>query len=667
MFHITVDVIYINDYHLSSTIDLISRLPSTMSIAYNFYSNSSRQVLQDKAYLPINVEKEFYVDFVEIVDQGNILSIESMLDPRIIFGATNIEFARNADNSVKMTSIGSGYRVYYLIKSDRRDKQRVQATVTKVQNGIQTTFQSNSVEFDFVDFVITGIEINDGGNDTNILTVPQSTTKRLDVKLIYDVAERIVDGQNVYPLETNIEGDTGSKTIAEYISELTASINKNYNYWFSRKTNIGQDEDLYKYYPLAYEDGGIVKANTFENYYAYITYQNSNIDYISVGVKHINTTAVIYNEIAIKYNNDGYPVLANEVQSEYIGAHKLGLIKNSDEYYQYLQDNVTLNLISDISSKNPIPVNNKEEFLQMTNGKDGEIIYYALTDDIVLDDYLPMDLENISIDGNMHTITINSFETKTLEEDGATETYISNYGLFNQIGTSAIVQNLVVNYNGLAKISEGVYNTELITKTDNNDVDFGLSSFSFGGVCVQNNGIIYNVKVKGTKLKFTNNTSNQNYLAGVCANNAGYISYTTSELSFEANCGYVAGFVAINSRKISNSKVVLNGSITNTFTSEANSLTAGFVARNSGDIFGCYVSASSVTENSTTHQLTYNGKVESRSTVGGFANENSGSISNSYSNVEIVSTTRAAGFIFNNSGSVECSYSSCDYYDFAYY
>lgn len=654
VFYITVDVIYINDYHLSSTIDLISRLPSTMSISYNFYSNANRQVLQDKVYLPINVEKEFYVDFVEIVDQENILSIESMLEPSKIFGKTNIEFARNADNSIKMTSIGSGYRVYYVIKSETKTEEFVQATVTKVKNGIQTTFQSNSIEFDFVDFVITGIEINDGGNDTNILTVPQSTTKKLDVKLIYDVAEKIVDGQNVYPLENKINGGAGDKTIAEYISELTASINKNYNYWFSRKTNISQNEDLYKYYPLAYKDAGVTKINNFENYYAYIIYQNNNIDYISVGVKHINTTAVIYNEIAIEYNENGYPVLANEVQSEYIGSHKLGLMEISNKYYQYLQDDVTLNLISDVSSKKPIPVNNKEEFLQMTNGKDGEIIYYALTNDIELDDYIPMNIDNISIDGNMHTITINSFQTKTLGEDGVAETYISNYGLFNQVGANAIVQNLTVNYNGLSKISDGVYNVELITKSDNNDVDFGLSSFSFGGICAQNNGIIYNVKVKGAKLKFTNNSSNQNYIAGVCANNAGYISYTTSELQFEANCGFVAGFVAVNSKKISNSKVVLNGSVTNTFTSDTNSLTGGFAARNSGDIFGCYVSASSVI-----NQLIYSGKIESRSTVGGFVNENTGNISNCYSNVEIVSTTRAAGFVFDNSGSVESSYSSC--------
>jgi hypothetical protein len=56
--------------------------------------------------------------------------------------------------------------------------------------------------------------------------------------------------------------------------------------------------------------------------------------------------------------------------------------------------------------------------------------------------------------------------------------------------------------------------------------------------------------------------------------------------------------------------------------------------------------------------LRYKEVVSSYTTVGGFVNENGGTISNCYSNITVTSYTRSSGFVYNNKGTVESCYSA---------
>ena len=353
-------------------------------------------------------------------------------------------------------------------------------------------------------------------------------------------------------------------------------------------------------------------------------------DVVSIGVKVPETTSIIYLEVLFTYSKDGVT----------LGTPGSKIDQNTNIKFngatQTLRDMVTLNLTNDVSSENSIPVSSKEDFINMSSGTADSILQYALTENLTLNDYEPRNLENISFDGNGYTITINNFKTTT-----ETGEHISKYGLFNTISSSSIVKNLTINYSGLS--SDG---TTLDTS------NFGLSEMYFGGVAVTNDGIIYNTKTTSSnKLNFVGNINIQTYIAGVACENNGFISYSASKMDMEANCGFVAGFVAVNSKKISNSKVLLvdatettaGTKISNTLTNSDMSLTGGFVARNRGEIFGCYISG---------------GTVSSRSTLGGFANQNTGKIDSCYSNVEIESTLRASGFVYQNDGAIASSYSS---------
>ncbi|HAJ78126.1 MAG TPA: hypothetical protein DCO89_03570, partial [Clostridiales bacterium] len=178
-------------------------------------------------------------------------------------------------------------------------------------------------------------------------------------------------------------------------------------------------------------------------------------------------------------------------------------------------------------------------------------------------------------------------------------------------------------------------------------------------------------------LTFTNDITGSVQIGGIAANNGGYISYSQSEIPLITNCGTIAGLVANNSKKISNSKVVLEslkvkenidgdervvytyeGKIENTLTTSANAVTAGFVARNSGEIFGSYVSQKQNGIALSNDDAQTYATIKANSSVGGFVNSNTGTIKNCYSNVEVKSSLRSSGFVFNNTGIIESCYSS---------
>lgn len=637
LFTISVDATYTNNYHYVTNIVIVAKQPSSINLSYDF----NGQIVSDYTYIAKGVTKQVVAEFTELSDTQDLSVLLNEFAPNVVFGGASsadnshaYQVLKNGKvvaliqpltntNSIELpTATRQSYRVTYNITTTEVCEFELQGKLTKTVNNIQTTYASNVLKFNSVNYVITNLSINDGGNNT--FTITQTSPRPLAVSISYQFDEAM-ESQKKEKMEQNI-------------STLANNIACNLNYWFGARLNSNKYEAL--------------DADTdYGNYTVYYTAKQT----IRIGVKQLDTASKLYVQVPFAYAN-GIPSLATSL-SKQVGDTNNGIVAkigagNLPIYYQNIIDDVTLKLTKNVSDENPIPIDSAEKFINMQNGAEevdeqtGEtttkIINYALDSDIVLDRYDPRDLQYISLDGNMHTITINSFIRRT--GDGDAVTYNSEFGLFNTIDANSTLKNVNICYTGLVSVDG-----QNLTTMDTTEWD--ISNFSFGGACVSNAGVIYNVNVTGnSQLEFKNDISKSALIAGFVATNTGYISFGKSSLTFTANCGNVAGFVAVNSKKISNSKVVISGSIKNTLTTTDNTITAGFVTKNTGSIFGSYVSG----QNSNT-----DGIIDSLASVGGFANQNAGEISNCFSSITVNSTTRSSGFVYNNSGSITSSYANC--------
>lgn len=639
IFTITVEAIFTTGYHLTQTTELVSKLPSKLNIQYDF----NGQRIDDFAYIPENKDKSFFVDFTELLDDTNLSNVENIDELFEIVGANENAskyISLDEEKEIQRPTASTPYfRVYYKITTDTDLSLR--ARMSKTENNVETVVISNILTLKCVPFVVTGVTINDNGN--NLLIVSQTKPRDISAKLIYEY-------------DTTLE-ETDEKyiSIKNSVEAIETDMTKTLSYWFARK------QGEIDYTILTTDDGSYLNFRVLK-----VNKQSGDSEkFIALSGKIIDTSVVLYCELGIKYNTENnLPVSQQPDAESKIGDHEIGLVKLGDNnYIQYLQDDITVNFVRDVSEESAIPIEDEDDFNAMVNGSEGHVVYYALNKDIVLNNYQPKNLEYVSLNGNMHTITINSFDTINSQENEDI-VYRSNYGLFTSIDQNSVVKHLTVHYNGL--VAENVVNVdntnELITynKDDNNqakNIDFNLTDFYFAGLSVVNYGIIYNVSIEGSELSFVNNISNSSFVAGLVVTNSGYISYSKSSLPLKTNCGQIAGLVLTNSKKISNCKVVLENEkrIENTLSTSTNTLTGGFVAKNSGEIFGSYITTQNGIAYGSNNSVA---TVKSNSNVGGFVNENTGIISNCYSNIAVSSETRSSGFVYNNSGDITSSYSS---------
>ena len=706
-FAIDVTVTFNNQYKLTRHKELISKLASQISIRYKLKD----QVLDSFAYIAENTENEFYVDFTEIVEAEDRDNLESKFAPNGIFtvdanGAPSssykIELVEIKEQALKQT-----YRVYYKLTTSV--DLTLQITMQKADNNIITNIQSNQFTFKCVPFVVDSINIKHGDNNT--LSIKQSSPSKLNanLELIYD--EKLKDSENA-------EDIAKYNKIIRAKASLEEKISNNICYWFGMKQDsmylyetLSGDAEYTNYRVIQTGNSftiGVKQINTTATIYVEVAF-----DYEKEVVEPFNYDGILSNKIS-SYINENRIGLYNKGNYDY------------PEYVHYLRNSVNLNLTNDVSDEFAIPVRNQEEFDAMIGGVDQiayyaldndiELVNYtprALSNISFNGNMHTINIKNFniveSVDGDSVTYRSSYGLFSNIDENSVVKNLNVNYsGLVNIEDRSS--EEYDKDYYNLYN---GVYNTENSDDSDrakftellsNNHLlyttGFAASNINFGGVAAENYGVIFNVSVtskeanlvKGnadTKtgrrivisdeqieyvdycefvnsnnsiLSFTNSIASSVQIGGIAANNSGYISYSQSNVPFVTNCGTIAGLVAVNSKKISNSKVVLNGEIKNTLTTSANAVTGGFVARNSGEIFGCYVSSylddniEKIAFGSTS--TANNAKIIANSTVGGFVNNNTGSIKNCYSNVEVVSSLRSSGFVFNNSGDIESCYSS---------
>ena len=640
IFTITVEAIFTTGYHLTQTTELVSKLPSKLSIQYDF----NGQGIDDFAYIPENKNKSFFVDFTELLDDTNLSNVKNIDELFEIVGANENAskyISLDEEKEIKRPTASMPYfRVYYKIQTDT--DLLIRARISKTENNIETVVISNVLKLKCVPYVIRDIEINNNGNDT--LIVSQTKPRDISAKIIYEYNTKLKETDEKYI------------SIKNSVEAIETDMTQKLSYWFARK------QGEIDYTILETDDGSYLNFRVLK-----VNKQlGESAQFIALSAKIIDTSIVLYCELGIQYvGENGLPISQQPDPGAKIGDHEIGLVKlGDDNYIQYVNDDITVNFVRDVSEESAIPIENADDFNAIVNGTEGHVIYYALNKDIVLTNYAPKNLEYVSLNGNMHTITIKSFNVVESQENEDI-VYRSNYGLFSSIDQNSVVKHLTVHYNGL--VAENVVNVdntnELITynKDDNNqakNIDFNLTDFYFAGLSVVNYGIIYNVSIEGNDLSFVNNISNSSFVAGLVVTNSGYISYSKSSLPLKTNCGQIAGLVVTNSKKISNCKIVLEDrkKIENTLSTSINTLTGGFVTKNSGDIFGSYIT----TKSGIAYSAEFNpvATIKSNSNVGGFVNENRGSISNCYSNIKVSSETRSSGFVYNNSGTITSSYSS---------
>lgn len=338
----------------------------------------------------------------------------------------------------------------------------------------------------------------------------------------------------------------------------------------------------------------------------------------------------------------------------------------------------------------PLLIEDAEDFLQVA--QEGTAQSYILMNDIYLQNYTPISAANfLSLDGNGHTIHIQSFNT--------TGSGTLNLALFTDIPTGSIMKNIKVNYYTGGKITVDTtssgYSTINIAGfaiTNNGTItNCEVVAYEYNGATVQNGdvGIIVSY-VRGSTPYYIGDASITSNVAGFVITNAGSItnskvggeeiivigeqildtnrtSYSTVELdNFVLSAqGQMAGFVLTNSGDIAASGVK-NIQITNN-ASLTSSETGGFVVDNSGEIRTSYVEGAgeqTQAENDVSPHFTET-NISSRGIVAGFVvnNNTSGRISNGYSNILIkndseLKSRTSAGFVYTNEGHIETSLSA---------
>ena len=338
----------------------------------------------------------------------------------------------------------------------------------------------------------------------------------------------------------------------------------------------------------------------------------------------------------------------------------------------------------------PLLIEDAEDFLQVA--QEGTAQNYILMNDIYLQNYTPISAANfLSLDGNGHTIHIQSFNT--------TGSGTLNLALFTDIPTASIMKNIKVNYYTGGKITVDTTSSGYSTI---NIAGFAITNsgtitncevvaYEYDGATVQNGdvGIIVSY-VRGSTPYYIGDASITSNVAGFVITNAGSItnskvggeeiiligeqildtnrtSYSTVELdNFVLSAqGQMAGFVLTNSGDIASSGVK-NIQITNN-ASLTSSETGGFVVDNSGEIRTSYVEGAgeqTQAENDVSPHFT-DTNISSRGIVAGFVvnNNTSGRISNGYSNILIkndseLKSRTSAGFVYTNEGHIETSLSA---------
>ena len=389
-------------------------------------------------------------------------------------------------------------------------------------------------------------------------------------------------------------------------------------------------------------------------------------------------------DITLKYNPNKMIVTSNYPENAHL-ALDMELIYDDISMIWNVQSNITtgsidvsknykLNFNRPFEEDDYLLVKDVNDFLAMEDGLQN---HYILGNDLVLEDYAPIDVNIAEFDGNGRTITIKSFAMFTEQ--------VINAGLFKQIYPNMLVKNVNVVYQSTPKDTIYSFGKVKAKGGSNSVVDFDVeyadicndytvnyTQATFGGLTPINNGIITNCTASGeialrastVEINKTASTGGNYEIAfnigGLVGENTktGYITNSVSELKIFALAN-VGGFVYSNEGKIASCSVEeqaviysYNINLEKTILVEV----GGFVSQNKGEI-----SMSHTTMNYFYNGgKTYKGFMSTKDESAGFVYENTGSIKNSFVQISKLGNHNNifCGFVYANKGKIQNAYTS---------
>lgn len=335
------------------------------------------------------------------------------------------------------------------------------------------------------------------------------------------------------------------------------------------------------------------------------------------------------------------------------------------ESFMIFEQDYSFNIITYSDMDLPLPIYTQADLENMTAGE-----HYILMNDITLTEFVPISTQIASFDGNGYSLILRTFDLAGIASGSTIE-----LGLFASIAEDTVIKNVSLNISDLRTLDLSNYSTINIGffAIENDGIItnsyVGFESVSTSGSSYDQSTVINGVEIETVSTMKTLEIKTSAYVNGaetnlnlatfVYSNNA---DITNSRVGMDNNAyleikakGNLAGFTMNNSGHISSS-FVSNLYMYNTNPSATNSMTAGFVASNQGDILASYVKGGFVQED---FRSKY-GALISNGNIGGFVYENSGNITDSYSNITLSSNARTGGFVFVNKdkGVIKTSYSA---------
>ncbi len=518
------------------------------------------------------------------------------------------------------------------------------------ENGDYDT-ATKSISFKFTNFVIHDVSISHSVNNGH--TLYGNNNSNTNFYFYFDSNDVSFAGASGDDIEYNPDISEGSGIIY-YLNQILAELNSNIGILelleFSGfdNDNITITENVLT---LLDEDDSNVLTITQNDNFTYTIRPSGLVDIDEMTLKFYLNLVDNYWEFSTEENPTNQ---ANYSQISYNIDYELN-------FTDALTDHET-NLVTTAL-----------EFLNMESGTG-----YTLGNDIVLENYTPLDVDLTYFDGNGHTITIRNFSVFTDADIQA--------GLFSQVYEDMLVMNLTVEYSR----SRDTYNFGSYSRTSSSfdvtyyniaqsaEVDY--ESVTFGGITPSNSGIITNCKVKGlvaltapTVEAKVEDLDVSFYIGGLVGNNnsTGYITNSTSELQIFAKAN-IGGLAYSNAGKISSSAFNANTSSTTNpngygliyaynRTNSYNSVieVAGFVVNNTGEISMSYVESG--VNYCLINGMNYYpiGNISAKDISAGFVYNNAGTIYDSYVVMEQVgdnSNNIFSGFVSVNSSTIEKCY-----------
>ncbi len=392
-----------------------------------------------------------------------------------------------------------------------------------------------------------------------------------------------------------------------------------------------------------------LQVKTYNNFQVRNVYNSNNtvdntsddwIETLSIQNTNVYATETLTAKVSFTYTNTGSAVIStNTATKEAIMSYAFSDVDESYHAEKFknntyaFESRFSFDFSRLISEETPDPINNVEQFKDMQPKG-----HYILQTDLVLENWVPIEANFASLDGNSHVITIKSFAPVNEITEATSDI---NLGLFSKVGGSyddddtsktttiknlniEIIDNITIDISGYTNVKFGIIagsNEGVITncrvvndaasiiqdRLDMLSIMAGslseaqamLDTYEFhNGAVLDNNARKLAIlgggngsqvealpKVPTIYLQGNQNQPVGNRIAGLIGTNmsTGYITNCGVDNLSIQGCDYVAGFVAVNDGNISSSYFRGGNVISTDSNSKRDSATSAFVVENGGN------------------------------------------------------------------------------------